>query len=145
MRSLTVSILAAVLMSPSTWASSPAAQNGVVITTNPDFVEGCEYAGEVRAGSSWGGLTMKKVAEKKTYKKLTKRAAEAGMDVVLVHFSKVGFGGSCVSDTDCLGYVPQRGNTCIFSTCTTMSGYLGDCDDFFDCINMLDCHDGVCS
>ncbi len=77
-----------------TWAGPPAAQNGVVITTNLEFVEGCEFVGEVRAGSSWGGLTMKKVAEKKTYKKLSKRAAEAGMDIVLVHDSKVGFGGS---------------------------------------------------
>ena len=84
------------------WAGSPAAQNGVVITTNPDFVEDCEYVGEIRAGSSWGGLTMKKVAEKKTYKKLSKPAAEAGMDIVLVHDSKVGFGGSRAQAT---GYI----------------------------------------
>ena len=93
---ITTSLVAAI------WASAPSAKNGVVITTNPDFVEGCEYAGEVRAGSSWGGLTMKGVAEKKTYKKLSKRAAEAGMDIVLVHSSKVGFGGSRAQAT---GYI----------------------------------------
>ena len=72
MKKIVLAVLVTFLAVPFSLAGIPAALNGVIITTNPDWVEECEYVGEVRAGSSWGGLTMKKVAEKKTYKKPTR-------------------------------------------------------------------------
>lgn len=58
--------------------------NQVRVTSNPDAVKGCEFLGNVKATSGWGGSAGTGLAGSNTEKTLQNKAAEMGGNVLFV-------------------------------------------------------------
>lgn len=64
--------------------STTAAGSRVRVTSNPDVVKGCEFLGNVKATSGWGGSAGTGLAGSNTEKTLQNKTAELGGNVVFV-------------------------------------------------------------
>jgi hypothetical protein len=73
---------------------SPAGQ-GVRVTVNPDVVRGCEFVGNVKASSGWGGPAGGNIGEDQVQIKMQNETAELGGDVLFLTSNQAGgYGGS---------------------------------------------------
>lgn len=68
--------------------------NRARVTSNPAVVEGCDYLGEVKGDSAWGGYATQSTGEKEAWKELKNEAGAMGADTVLLTKSTTGFSGS---------------------------------------------------
>ena len=80
--------LALVFASVSCISASPAAEK-VRITSNPDVVRGCQFLGNVKATSGWGGQAGTGIGSNNTEVALREKTAKLGGDVVFVVASGV--------------------------------------------------------
>ena len=64
-------------------SASPQAQN-VRVTSNPDVVKGCEFLGNVKAMSGWGGSAAGGLAARNIEETLKERTFKLGGNVVFV-------------------------------------------------------------
>jgi hypothetical protein len=64
-------------------SASPDAQN-VRITNNPEVVRGCEFLGNVKAMSGWGGSAGSGIAARNIEETLKERAHKLGANVLYV-------------------------------------------------------------
>jgi len=87
-------VVAAALIANGAIASTPKEWDGVRVTDDDERVEGCEYLGEVKGKSGWGGALAQNVGEEKAYKHLKRNAWEMGGNTVLLLFGRSGWGGS---------------------------------------------------
>src|SRR5687767_7156878 len=69
-------------------SASPAAEK-VRITSNPDVVRGCEFLGNVKATSGWGGAAGTGIGSNNTEVALREKTAKLGGNVVFVVASGV--------------------------------------------------------
>lgn len=61
----------------------------VRVTSNPDVVKGCEFLGNVKATSGWGGPAGTGLGTSNTEKTLQNKTAELGGNVVFIIASGV--------------------------------------------------------
>lgn len=67
----------------------------VRVTQNPDVVRGCEFLGNAKAGSGWGGPAGGNMGEDEVQTKLQNQAATMGGNVLFLISNKAGgYGGS---------------------------------------------------
>lgn len=73
---------------------SPAGQR-VRVTNNADVVRDCEFVGNVKASSGWGGPAGGNIGEDQVQVKMQNETAELGGDVLFLTSAKAGgYGGS---------------------------------------------------
>ena len=73
---------------------TPAGQR-VRVTVNPDVVRGCEFVGNVKARSGWGGPAGGNIGEDQVQTKMQNEVAELGGNVLFLTSNKAGgYGGS---------------------------------------------------
>ncbi len=68
--------------------TTPAGEK-VRVTSNPDVVKGCQFLGNVKATSGWGGPAGTGLGTSNTEKTLQNKTAELGGNVVFVVTSGV--------------------------------------------------------
>jgi hypothetical protein len=61
----------------------------VRITSNPDVVKGCQFLGNVKATSGWGGNAGTGLATSNTEKTLQNKTAELGGNVIFINSSGI--------------------------------------------------------
>lgn len=67
----------------------------VRVTANSDVVRGCEFVGNVKASSGWGGPAGGNIGEDQVQTKMQNETAELGGDVLFITSNKAGgYGGS---------------------------------------------------
>ena len=66
--------------------------DNVRIANDSDRVEGCEFLGEVKGKSAWGGM-VENAAEAKALNNIKKNAWKMGANFVLMTTGKSGWGG----------------------------------------------------
>ena len=76
-------IVVLALLAASCVSASPEAQN-VRVTNNPDVVRGCEFLGNVKAMSGWGGAAGSGLAAHNIEETLKERTYKLGGNVVYV-------------------------------------------------------------
>jgi len=72
---------------------SPEGQK-VRVTVNPDVVHGCEFVGNVKAGSGWGGAMASNAGEDQVQVKMQNVTAKLGGNVLFLTSSKGGQSGA---------------------------------------------------
>lgn len=88
-------ILAGVFLCLGACASLTPAGQRVRITVNSDVVRGCEFVGNVKASSGWGGPGGGNIGEDQVQTKMQNEAAELGGNVLFLTSNKAGgYGGS---------------------------------------------------
>ncbi len=91
---ITIAIfMAAVLMLPGLGFGGEKEWHAVRIANDSDRVEDCEFLGEVKGKSSWGGV-VENAAESKALNNIKKNAWKMGANFVLMTTGKSGWGGS---------------------------------------------------
>lgn len=67
----------------------------VRVTTNPDVVRGCEFVGNTKASSGWGGPAGGNMGEDQVQTKMQNETAKLGGNVLFLTSNKAGgYGGS---------------------------------------------------
>lgn len=92
-KNVTAIFVAAVLILPSLGFGGEKEWEAVRIANDSDRVEECEFLGEVKGKSSWGGL-VENAAESKALNNIKKNAWKMGANFVLMTTGKSGWGGS---------------------------------------------------
>jgi hypothetical protein len=87
-------LFSTVLMVSACSSLSPAGQH-VRVTANPDVVRGCEFVGNIKASSGWGGPAGGNMGEDQVQVKMQNQTAELGGNVLFLTSNKAGgYGGS---------------------------------------------------
>ncbi len=80
----------------------------VRVTQNPDVVRGCEFLGNAKASSGWGGPAGGNMGEDEVQTKLQNEAARMGGNVVFLISNKAGgYGGSSRGVAEVYKCAPQ--------------------------------------
>lgn len=67
----------------------------VRVTTNPDVVRGCDFVGNTKASSGWGGPAGGNMGEDQVQTKMQNETAKMGGNVLFLTSNKAGgYGGS---------------------------------------------------